>query len=113
MPSNAGMELPDFLETGADGGIRIKGHRLCLVDVAARYDEGHSAEGIVIDVYPTLSLPLVHKVIAFYLEHEQEVQALLRKNVEEMTRQAAVPQDTPTFVELRRRMEAKRRAEAS
>lgn len=37
------MDLPDFLHEDADGEIRLKGHRIRLIDVAARYDEGHSA----------------------------------------------------------------------
>jgi hypothetical protein len=57
------MELPDFLEADLDGEIRVRGHRIRLIDVAARFEEGHSAEAIVLDHYPTLSLPLVYKAI--------------------------------------------------
>jgi hypothetical protein len=53
------MTLPDFLESNIDGEICLRGHRIRLIDIAARYDEGHSAEAIAIDDYPTLSLPLI------------------------------------------------------
>lgn len=112
-PSGTIMQLPEFLEI-ADGEIRLKGHRIRLIDVAARYDEGHSAEGIAWEIFPTLELSLVHKVIAFYLEHEAEVRDMIKRNKEELAKLAAVPRRaTPSFEELRKRMEARRRAEAS
>ncbi len=107
------MDLPDFLETDADGEIRLKGHRIRVIDVAARYDEGHSVETIILDHYPSLTLPLVHKTVAFYLENEVEVKRLIEQNAQAMERLMAQPQKTPTLAELRRRMEVRRRAEAS
>jgi hypothetical protein len=59
------MPLPDFLTSDADNEIRLTGHRIRLIDVAQRYLEGSSVEGIV-DHYPSLNLPLVHKVIAYF-----------------------------------------------
>jgi uncharacterized protein (DUF433 family) len=106
------MELPDFLHN-TDDEIRLKGHRIRLIDVAARYDEGHSAETIVLDHYPTLPLALVYKTVAFYLENQSTVRELIDRNAAEIERQAALPQATPTLAELRRRMDALRRAEAS
>jgi hypothetical protein len=65
------------------------------------------------DVYPTLDLPLAYKVVAFYLENEPEVKALMAENAAEIARQAAQPQTTPKLAELRRRMQAVRRPAAS
>ena len=107
------MDLPDFLYRDEDNEVRLRGHRLRLIDVAARYDEGYSPEAIALDVYPTLDLPLAYKVVAFYLEHEPEVKALMAESAAEMARQAAQPQTTPTLSELRRRMRALRRPAAS
>jgi uncharacterized protein (DUF433 family) len=107
------MTLPDFLESNIDGEICLRGHRIRLIDIAARYDEGHSAEAIAIDDYPTLSLPLIHKTIAFFLENEAEVRSLLRENEDAMQRLAAATQSTPNLAELRRRMANRRQAEAS
>lgn len=107
------MDLPDFLDRDDDNEVRIRGHRLRLIDVAARYEEGYSPEAIALDVYPTLELPLAYKVVAFYLEHEPEVRALMAENAAEIARQAAQPQTTPTLAELRRRMQALRRPTAS
>jgi uncharacterized protein (DUF433 family) len=107
------MELPDFLYVDGDQEVRFKGHRLRIIDLAARFREGHSAEGIAFDIYPTLDLSLVYKAIAFYLEHEAEVDELIDRNSAEIQRQAALPRNTPTLTELRGRMEANRAAEAS
>lgn len=40
------MELPDFLNLDADGEVRFKEHGLRIIDVAARFREGHSPEGM-------------------------------------------------------------------
>jgi uncharacterized protein (DUF433 family) len=107
------MNLADFLYEDSDRGIRLKGHRLRIIDIAARFDEGHSAEGIAFDIYPTLELSLVYKAIAFFLENETEIREMMVGNAVEIARQAALPQTTPSLLELRRRMNAKRPAEAS
>jgi uncharacterized protein (DUF433 family) len=78
------MHLPEFLYINPDDEIRFVGHRIRLIEVAARYDEGHSPEGIVLDYYPTLSLSLVHKAIAFYLENQPDVRAAIGRNASEM-----------------------------
>jgi uncharacterized protein (DUF433 family) len=106
-------DLPEIFEIDLDGQIRFKGHRLRLIDVAARFDEGHSAEGIVADYYPTLSLAQVYRAIAFFLENENEVRALITKNAHAVEELKAGASPTPSLAELRRRLEAKRRAEAS
>ncbi len=104
------MVLPDFLYQDSDGEIRFVGHRIRLIDVAARYEEGHSPEGIVLDYYPTLNLPLVHRAVAFYLDNQNEVQRAIARNSAEIHRLSQLPQTTPTLAELRRRMDATRRA---
>lgn len=107
------MELPDFLYIDEDQEMRFKGHRLRIMDVAARFREGHSPEGIALDIYPTLGLPLVYKAIAYYLEHEAEIGQAVERNSAELERQAAIPRTTPTLSELRQRAREHRPAEAS
>jgi uncharacterized protein (DUF433 family) len=68
------MELPDFLNQLPDGEIVLTGHRIGLYHVVRGYNEGESAE-MLASRYPTLPLALVHKVIAFYLDHRAEVDA--------------------------------------
>jgi uncharacterized protein (DUF433 family) len=106
-------DLPDIFVRDDEGEIRFKGHRLRLIDVAARYEEGHAPEAILVDFYPSLTLAQIYRAIAYHLENEPEVLALIAENrrVMEDFRKDAPP--TPSIAELRRRLEAKRRAEAS
>jgi uncharacterized protein (DUF433 family) len=103
------MKLPEFLLQDSDGEIRFNGHRIRLIDVVSRYDEGHSPEGILLDFYPTLTLPLIHRAIAFYLDNHADVRSAIDKNAAEMERLSQQPRTTPTLAELRRRLAAKHR----
>jgi uncharacterized protein (DUF433 family) len=105
--------LPDIFHRDADGEIRLAGHRIRLIDVAARYEEGHSPEAIVLEHYPTLALAQVYGALAFYLAHEQEVRELMGQNAQSISELQSRPRKGPTLEELKRRMEAKQRAEAS
>jgi len=68
------MELPEFLTQAADGEIRPAGHRIGLYHLVQRYNEGESAEMLAAR-YPSLPLALMHKVLAFYLENQSDVDA--------------------------------------
>lgn len=68
------MHLPDFVTQLPDGEIRVTGHRIGLYHLVQRYNEGETAEMLACR-YPTLPLSLVHKVLAFYLENQSEVDA--------------------------------------
>jgi uncharacterized protein (DUF433 family) len=106
------FKLPDFLTRNEYGEIRLNGHRIGLIHLVDRYNEGYSPEAILCD-YPALSLALIYKTIAFYLEHEQEVDAYVAATRGEIERQAAAPSPGPTMVELRKRLETRPRAATS
>jgi uncharacterized protein (DUF433 family) len=103
------MTLPDFLVRDADGHVHLAGHRVGLPDVAHYYNEGCSAEELC-EVFPTLPLPLVHKVIAFYLEHREEVDAATAAGDADIERQRTAAARGPSVAELRRRLAAKHAA---
>jgi uncharacterized protein (DUF433 family) len=103
------MILPDFLVQEVDGYIHLAGHRVGLQDVVYYYNEGCSAEELC-EVFPTLPLVLVHKVVAFYLEHAAEVDRYVTANETEMERQRAGTPRGPDLIELRRRLAAKQAA---
>lgn len=107
------IALPEIFERDPDGEIRFKGHRLRLIDVAARYEEGHAAEGILVDFYPTLTLAQIYRAIAFYLENEADVRDLLAKNRRTIEELKAHASPAPSLADLRKRIDAKHRAEAS
>ena len=105
------MNLPDYLTLDADGHIHLTGHRIGLQDLVHYYNEGYSAEAML-DVLPTLSLALIHKVIGFYLEDQVNVDAYVATCDAEMDRQRAVAPRGPDVEELRRRIAAKQAARA-
>jgi uncharacterized protein (DUF433 family) len=60
-----------------DGTIRVTGSRLTLDTLVGAFQKGATAEQIQAS-FPSLSLRDIYAVIAFYLEHESEVEDYLR-----------------------------------
>jgi uncharacterized protein (DUF433 family) len=82
------MNLPDFLTQDEYGEIRVTGTRIPLYTIWCLHnDEKLSAEQIAQEL-PTLSLELIRKVIAFYLENREEVDAYAEEVQKELDRQA-------------------------
>lgn len=105
------MNLPDFLALDADGHIHVTGHRIGLEDLVYYYNEGYSAEAML-EVFPTLSLAIIHKVIGFYLDDKVNLDAYVATCDLEMDRQRSVAPRGPDVAELRRRLAAKQAAKA-
>jgi uncharacterized protein (DUF433 family) len=70
------LDLPEFLTQSPDGEIRPTGHRIGLYHLVQHYNDGDSAEMLAAR-YPTLPLALVHRVIAFYLDNQRDVDAYI------------------------------------
>jgi uncharacterized protein (DUF433 family) len=105
------MNMPDYLTQDNDGYIHVTGHRVGLQDLVYYYNEGYSPEALL-EAFPTLTLALVHKVIAFYLDHQADVDAYTANSDAEMERQRATALRGPDLTELRRRLAAKQSAGA-
>lgn len=95
------MQLPDFLFCPSPGAIRLTGHRIGLEHVVDFYNQGFSAE-MLIEQFPSLPLALIHKVIAFYLENQAEVDGYVAGTA---TPEGAIPSASPDLAELRRRFQ--------
>jgi uncharacterized protein (DUF433 family) len=104
------MDLPDFLTQEPDGDIHVTGHRIGIKHIVDRYNEGYSPV-MLLEEYPTLSLPIIHKSIAFYLENKTEVDAYIAECEAELDRQQAAAKKGPDLAELRRRMAAMERVQ--
>jgi uncharacterized protein (DUF433 family) len=100
------MHLPEFLTGHEKGEIRLTGHRIDLCDLVPLYNEGNSAE-MLLGFFPTLSLALIHKVIAFYLENNAEIDAYVARCESASERQQATTRPAPTIDELKARLHSK------
>ena len=60
-----------------NGVYYVAGSRVSLVSIVYEYRDGAAPETIRQD-FPTLSLEQIHGSIAFYLGHQEEVEAHLR-----------------------------------
>jgi uncharacterized protein (DUF433 family) len=72
-----------------DGAVRVRGTRVSLDSVIHAFDEGCTPEEIMQD-FPTLRLDDIYAVIAFYLQHREDVHAYLEERhqkAEEIRRQ--------------------------
>jgi uncharacterized protein (DUF433 family) len=66
------------LEINADGVVQVGKTRVTLDTVVSVFKQGTTAEEIVYR-YPSLKLADVYATIAFYLNHQQEVEAYLQQ----------------------------------
>jgi uncharacterized protein (DUF433 family) len=104
--------LPPFLHWHPDGEVRLVGHRIGLYHFVFCYNQGYTAE-MMLGQFPTLNLALIHKVIAFYLEHEKEVDEYIAQYQADLDQLRAVGPHAPSVVELRKRHQANRPAESA
>jgi uncharacterized protein (DUF433 family) len=70
------------LRVEAGGVVRVGASRISLDLVVEQYENGMAPEDMV-RAYDTLVLAEVHAVIAYYLQHHEEVQAYLKRRAEE------------------------------
>jgi uncharacterized protein (DUF433 family) len=106
------LNLPDFLTSDRYGFVHFNGHRVGLRHVIDLYNDGYTPE-MLHDHFPTLTLALVHKAIAFYLDHTADVDAQIQHSNEQLKRQAAAAPPRPDAAELKRRMAARQPRESA
>jgi uncharacterized protein (DUF433 family) len=74
-------KLPPLVE-GPDGVVRVSRTRVSLETLVAAFDAGATAEEIV-QRYPSLDLTAVYAVIAYVLDHRDEVSVYVAKREHE------------------------------
>ncbi|HKI38076.1 MAG TPA: DUF433 domain-containing protein [Gemmataceae bacterium] len=99
------MKLPEFLREAPYGEILLTGSRIGLYHVIAYYNLGESAEQLA-ERWDTLPLDLIQKVLAFYHENKEEVDAYLAREQAAIDHLRATTPRKIDWDELRRRMEA-------
>jgi len=103
------MELPDFLAQDDQGLVHFRGHRIGIHNILFYYRQGYSPEMLACK-YDTLSLSLVHKLIAFYLENREQADEYLNQCQAQMGDLRAAHRSKPTVEELRERMASLQKA---
>jgi uncharacterized protein (DUF433 family) len=106
------MQLPEFLTRDELGSIRLTGQRVGLAHLLYGYNDGFSPE-MLWSEYPAIPLALIHKVIAFYLENQAEVDAYLAQCQDTIEHQRRQPSPGPTVAEMRQRLLARRPAKGA
>ncbi|NJL01017.1 MAG: DUF433 domain-containing protein [Spirulinaceae cyanobacterium RM2_2_10] len=76
---------PAPLATNADGVVCVGGTRVTLDTIVAVFQQGASAEEIA-HRYPVLRLGDIYAVIAFYLNHHDEVAVYLQERQQQAQR---------------------------
>ncbi|MBP8947322.1 MAG: DUF433 domain-containing protein [Candidatus Promineofilum sp.] len=72
------MLLEDYFDFLEPDVIRLKGHRIGIEDVIELYEQGYSAEQVVL-YYPTLTLEEVYATLTYYLHNKPEMQAYMQR----------------------------------
>ncbi len=98
------MERSEYIEQ-RNGGFYVAGARVSLDSIVYSFKAGDSPETIRQN-FSSLTLEQVYGAIAFYLAHEQEVDANIREGEEEIER--SVPPLSESRPELYARLERAR-----
>lgn len=85
------MAEPAPLKVNEDGVVLIGKTRVTLDTVVAVFNQGTTAEEIVYR-YPSLNLADVYATIAFYLNHQPEVEVYLQQRQQQSQETRAVNQ---------------------
>ena len=97
------MVLPEFLTEQSEGSLRLTDHRIAPEHVVYFYNQRYAPE-MLLGQFHSLSLALIPKIIAFYLEHQAEVDLYVSNRRSEVEEQRAAAPASPDLVELRRRV---------
>ena len=101
------------LTFGDDGTIRITGSRVTLDSIVHAFQHGATAEQIQ-DSFPSLTLREIYGAIAYYLEHQEQVEAYLQTQMQaaEETRRAIESRQNNTVLREKIRARQMRHAKA-
>lgn len=97
------LSWPDYLPE-IDGEHRFAGSRVTPWVILHFYNVlGYSAEMLAVE-FPSVSLPVIHKFLAFYIENAGEMDALSAVEETEVDRMRAAQPDHVALTELRKRL---------
>jgi len=73
---------PPPLKMDEEGDVRVGGTRVTLDTVIGAFNAGYAAETIR-NKYPSLQLADIYAVIAYYLRHQEAIDAFIERNRQE------------------------------
>ena len=89
------------------GSVRVVGSRVTLDTIAGAFKKGATAEQIQ-DSFPSLSLPQIYGVIAYYLANESEVEDYLHERQAEAEELRQEIESQPQYDEFRKKLRSRR-----
>jgi uncharacterized protein (DUF433 family) len=98
---------PVPLMTDRDGMVRVGATRVTLASLLSAFQAGATPEEIV-QQYPTVQLAEVYAVVAYYLRHQEEVDAYLRAHEAEEAEVRAINEARFDPVGIRERLLSRR-----
>lgn len=105
--------------SGMYGGLPcIEGHRIAVHDIAEYIHQGYTAERIVSEVYPHLSLAQVSAAIHYYYEHQEEIDREIAEDIADVKRHAQedmspIAQRLRQYVQERREKELREKGQGA
>ena len=98
---------PTPIRIDSDGAVRVGETRVRLESIVYRHRQGDTPEEIH-ECFPTVPLPDIYGVVAYYLRHKEEIDAYIAQGEAEADRiQAMIEAKYPTR-ELRERLRSLR-----
>lgn len=89
------------------GTVRVTGSRVTLDTLVAAFKQGATAEQIQ-DSFPSLSLRQIYGAIAYYLDHQDDVEIYLAERREEAEANRKEIESQPQYNEFRERIRRRR-----
>jgi uncharacterized protein (DUF433 family) len=99
----ADSSLPEFISEDSKGWLHLTGHRIGITDIIPLYESGYSVE-MLAGHFPTLSLALLHRTIAWYLENQAKIQEYVARE-QILSHQRQKSSRGPTLIQLRARIQ--------
>jgi uncharacterized protein (DUF433 family) len=97
------ISWPDYLPESS-GERLFFGTRIGLLEFLHHYNTlGYSAEMLALE-YPSLDLSLIHKFLAFYLEHSSEVDAIVVAQQSTLNQIRTAAPNHVTLADVRKRL---------
>jgi uncharacterized protein (DUF433 family) len=91
-----------------DNTVRVTGSRITLDTIVSAFKKGATAEQIQ-DSFPSLSLREIYGTIAYYLEHEADVETYLKARREAATALQQEIESQQNTAEFREKIRARQR----